>query len=149
MPSKRAAAKLASLKRKAEKAVEEPEKGEGEGAEKTAKENDKEVGAEPLSKKMKFRNYRPHDAGLRQGGEEETSKQREKEKNSTKYPTEMIKQEMENGKGGGKEGGGVKKKPHDDLKAQIEPKLLRLKKYTTRAIVDILRAKLKNENAAE
>ena len=160
MPSKRATAKLANLKRKAEKAVEEKEKAEqnvpgGENNEEFIPSEEGGEATEPSSKRMKFRNYRPHDAQLRQEGNAEKGaedKSTRGQRTNKTNPADLIKEEMESmeSKKEGSATSGVqkKKKPHDDLKAQIEPKLLKLKKSTTRAIVEILRAKLKSENTA-
>ena len=142
----------------AEEVLLEPknkEKEEANGEEVNTNENEGETGAmEPAAKRIKFRNYKPLDNNLQQERQEEQEARDQKARNEemrpkkkeAKDPTELILQEMKSGDQRALNEGDVvrqkRNKPHSDLKAQIEPKLLKLKKKTTRAIVELLRAKL-------
>ena len=139
----------------AEEVLMEPkkkEKEEAKGEEVNTNENEGETGAmEPAAKRIKFRNYKPLDNNLQQERQEEQEARDQKARNEetrpkAKDPTELILQEMKSGGQRALNEGDVvrqkRNKPHSDLKAQIEPKLLKLKKKTTRAIVELLRAKL-------
>ena len=71
--------------------------------------------------------------------------------NRLKDPAKLIQQELHSGMQLHEEEGALasrrQMKPHQDLKTLIEPKLLKLRKKTTRAIIELLRDRLKNENA--
>mgnify|MGYP000105297426 CR=1 FL=1 len=162
MPPKRKTSKLQALKDRAvaaaATATEEPEKVQDDPS--------LEIQAEPAAKRIKFRNYKPHDSSL-QGNNEEVAaaaaaattaapslkKMNAKETNS--FIQSEIQHEEETAAAGSRGGIGNKSivaitssnKPHYDLKAQVEPRLLKLKNRTTRAIVEMLRSKLQAENS--
>jgi hypothetical protein len=160
MPPKRKASKLQALKDRAvaaaaaATATKDPEKVQDDPS--------REIQEEPTAKRIKFRNYKPHDSSL-QGNNKEVvaaaaatsapslKKMNAKEVNS--FIQSEIQHEEETGAGGGGSGNSSiaattsSNKPHHDLKAQVEPKLLKLKNRTTRAIVEMLRSKLQAENS--
>jgi coiled-coil domain-containing protein 12 len=142
MPESAAARKkrLAAIKKKA--------KGENDKNEtKNVIETQEEEKEEPASKRMKFRNYAPHDSSLAakegdsQNEEEKRSQEKRSSSGNTKEEVDIIKVKLQEAEEI-EEDVTAPKKPHYDLKAQLEPKLSKLKKRTTRAIVDMLREKL-------
>ena len=162
MPPKRKASKLQALKDRAvaaaaaATATKDPEKVQDDPS--------REIQEEPTAKRIKFRNYKPHDSSL-QGNNKEVvaaaaatsapslKKMNAKEVNS--FIQSEIQHEEETAAAGSRGGIGNKSivaitssnKPHYDLKAQVEPRLLKLKNRTTRAIVEMLRSKLQAENS--
>lgn len=105
---------------------------------------------------MKFRNYQPYDASLAAPATQpdapaELTAGRGSGARSAdeKEPAEVdvIKRELEQFKT--EELNVVPKKPNWDLKAQVEGRLEKLKRRTQRAIVDMLRDKLRKEGEGD
>jgi coiled-coil domain-containing protein 12 len=132
------AKRLAKIRKKA--------KGSKEDIEEEAEVAENE---EPPAKRLKFRNYAPHDISLASNDKNDaTTKEisglsNYDEDREVLDPIKKQLQKVEELEVA--EQDSAPKKPHYDLKARIEPKLLKLKKRTTRAIVSILREKLAAE----
>ena len=129
--------RLAKIRKKATGSKEEAEE---KGEEKEELENE-----ERPAKRLKFRNYAPHDTDLATKNYStiaKTSKSSSEKTDGEEEVLDPIKKQLQEAEDKEAEGDSVPKKPHYDLKAQVESKLLKLKKRTTRAIVSILRDKL-------
>ncbi|KAJ1387412.1 mRNA splicing factor [Ochromonadaceae sp. CCMP2298] len=102
-------------------------------------------GEEQVSgKKIKFRNYQPYDGSLKKKAAAVAEKTNDSTVSELVVPvsveTDVIKLELQ--KYTEAELNIMPKKPNWDLKSQVEGKLLKLKKRTQKAIVEILREKL-------
>ena len=98
------------------------------------------------NKRVKFRNYVPHDEKLLNKRIEEDSKIATEDVIS---PSELLKREIEAAlKAKDDEEAAIiaPKKPNWDLKNQVADRLERLQRRTQRAIVDLLREKIAKEN---
>jgi len=105
---------------------------------------------EEPQKKIKFRNYNPYDKKLKQD-EEKVAKEEEKGEIAAQTvpqtATSIIKQELESLKS--EELNIVPKKPNHDLKNMVQARLDKLKRRTQKAIVEILREKIMNEDGED
>ena len=116
---------------------------------KDVEEMDEEAETEgPPVKRLKFRNYVPHDKSLatRNKSAIKNTSNSSDQNDVDKKELDPIKkhlQKAEDLKEGERDL--AFKKPHFDLKAQIESKMLKLRKRTTRAIVSLLREKFAAE----
>ena len=122
------------------------------------------------NKKIKFRNYQPYDATLKEDKTSEESKKVSSSSSSSSTAAiasaivattgaakgsvggkgkevDIIKLEL--AKHSTQELNVVPKKPNWDLKSQVSGKLEKLRKRTQRAIVEILREKITSETAAD
>lgn len=98
---------------------------------------------ETESKKLKFRNYQPYDSTLFDAAQPSATEQKESMAKNEKDEKNIIQKELEQFKS--EEINLVPKRPNHDLKSQIEGKLEKLKRRTQRAIVEILRERMSNE----
>jgi len=97
-----------------------------------------------IAKKIKFRNYIPHDATLLKLLEID-----QKEKSVEITPSELLKREIEAAieeQQNEEDGTIAPKKPNWDLKNQVAGRMTKLQRRTQRAIVDILREKMAQED---
>ena len=105
--------------------------------------------------KMRFRNYQPYDASLAAPEQvpepAATAPQAQaKAQAKTEEPLDVIQKELEELKGSSQQAKVVvvPKKPNWDLQSQVAERLERLQRRTQRAIVEILREKLANQQDA-
>jgi coiled-coil domain-containing protein 12 len=99
---------------------------------------------------IRFRNYKPYDSSLVVKEDElvsDVTKDLEAPAATRRDETDVIKQEL--AQYNEEELNIVPKKANWDLKCQIEGKLIKLKRKTQRAIVDIMREKLAEKSDDE